>query len=65
MILEQNGRRIFWNGHLCQGARLVTSDPETFILWTRCGLHDVPTGAARELAPEDRITCDFCREFLH
>jgi hypothetical protein len=65
MVREQNGRAIFWNGHLCEGDRMVVSKPETFILWTRCGKQDVPAGHARELEPSDHITCPICRQFLH
>ncbi len=52
---------IFWDGHLCEGDNMVTGDPDTFILWTRCGNKDVPAdkGHVGPKAPDD-ITCDEC-----
>ena len=46
VIRERNGHAIYWNGHLCEGNYLVPTDPDTFVLWTRCGRHDVPPNAA-------------------
>ena len=43
---ERNGHAIYWNGHLCEGDRLVEGDLDTFVPWTRCGKHDVPRNAA-------------------
>jgi hypothetical protein len=57
---ERNGHAIYWNGHLCEGDYLVATDPDTFVLWTRCGRHDVPPNAAREKRPEDRVSCTIC-----
>jgi hypothetical protein len=65
MVKEQNGHAIFWNGHLCEGHQMAAADANTFILWTRCNLHDVPAGQARELAATDQVTCPACRRFLH
>jgi hypothetical protein len=64
MVREQNGRAIFWNGHLCEGNQMMT-EPDTFIFWTRCQKLDVPVNAAHQLKSEDHITCDLCRKFLH
>jgi len=61
MITEQHGRPLFWNGHLCEGEWTIDDKPDAFLLWTRCKLHDVPTGAARELTSVDRITCEPCQ----
>lgn len=63
LVTKQNGRDIVWNGHLCEGARMVQRDPGTFLLWTRCHKHDVPANAAYTRIPEDVITCVACQEF--
>jgi hypothetical protein len=65
MLTEINGCAIYRNGHLCEGDQMHPSDPGTFLLWTRCQQHDVPARAARELGPQDRITCEVCRRFFH
>jgi hypothetical protein len=65
MVTEINGHAIFWNGHLCEGDRMISADQDSFILWTRCKKHDVPAKAARELGPQDQITCEVCRRFFH
>lgn len=57
---RQNGRPIFWNGHLCEGDRMIDRDPGTFLLWTRCGKHDVPANAAWEKRAEDMVECAEC-----
>ena len=57
---ERNGHAIYWNGHLCEGDYLVPTDPDTFVLWTRCGKHDVPADAAWEMRPENGVTCPIC-----
>ena len=57
---ERTGHAIYWNGHLCEGDYLVPTDAETFVLWTRCGRHDVPPNAAWEKRPEDEVTCPIC-----
>ena len=57
---ERNGHAIYWNGHLCEGDRLVEGDPDTFVLWTRRGKHDVPRNAALEKRPEDEVKCPIC-----
>ena len=52
---------IFWNGHLCEGDRIVTSNPNTFILWTRCGKHDVPANQGYTgPSAEQEIKCPDC-----
>lgn len=60
----QNDRPIVWEHrgvlHLCEGSRLVPHDRETFVLWTRCGRHDVPANAASEKLPNERVTCAAC-----
>jgi hypothetical protein len=65
VITEINGRAIYWNGHLCEGDRMIPHYPSTFRLWTRCKQYEVPLSAARTLEPKDEITCEICRQFLH
>ena len=60
VIRGRNGHAIYWNGHLCEGDYLVPTDPDTFVLWTRCGKHDVPADAAWEMRPEEDVTCPIC-----
>lgn len=60
LITRQNGKTIFWNGHVCEGNRLVENDASTVCLWTRCLKHDVPANAAWEKQPDDKITCVEC-----
>ncbi len=60
LITRQNGKTIFWNGHVCEGNRLVENDASTVCLWTRCLKHDVPANEAWEKAPYDKITCVEC-----
>lgn len=57
-----NGHPMVWNGHLCEGSQMVPFDRGTFVLWTRCGKHDVPTGKA-QAGPDalSHVTCDECR----
>jgi hypothetical protein len=57
LTIKQNGHDIFWNGHLCEGADVHRG---IFLLWTRCGKHDVPAGKAWERRPEDIVTCAAC-----
>lgn len=59
------GREYFWNGHLCEGTRLVDFDSGTFCLWTRCGKHDVPANAAWLRGPDDVLACAECDGILH
>lgn len=56
---------IFWNGHLCEGDQMVPFDRGTFILWTRCGKHDVPAGEGHigPKAPDD-VECEDCLRVL-
>lgn len=56
-----HGHEIIWNGHLCEGANLVAPIGQEFCLWTRCGQHDVPAGAAHEGEIKE-VTCDDCRK---
>ena len=65
MVTEQNGHAIFWRGHLCEGDRMIVTDPDSFILWTGCGLHAVPPARAHDLRMVDEVTCVMCQEFLH
>ena len=57
---ERNGHAIYWNGHLYEGDYLVPTDPDTFVLWTRCGKHDVPADAPWEMRPEYEVMCPIC-----
>jgi hypothetical protein len=44
--------------HACEGARIVVSDPGTFVVWTRCE-QDVPANAGfRENG--EAVTCQKC-----
>jgi hypothetical protein len=65
MVTEINGRPIYWNGHLCEGGQMHPSDPDTFLVWTRCQKHEVPAKSVRELGLQDQVTCEVCRRFLH
>ena len=64
LTTTQNDRPIVWERggvlHLCAGSRLAPHDRETFVLWTRCGQHDVPANAAWEKLPAERVTCSAC-----
>lgn len=64
LTTKQNGRPIVWERsgvlHLCEGSRLVPFDRGTFVLWTRCQMHDVPADAAWEQLPTERVTCAAC-----
>jgi hypothetical protein len=55
---DADGRRIFWNGHLCEG-RLVPGT-DRVLLWTRCRRLDVPRDQAMIMEPDDEITCPDC-----
>ena len=59
----EKGQEIFWSGHLCEGDRIHERDPNTFLLWTRCGKHDVPAnkGYTGPKAPGD-VECPECLE---
>lgn len=59
LVMHHQGSLIIWNGHLCEGSRLVSGDPSTFCLWTRCGQHDVPANSAHE-GSLDEVTCSSC-----
>lgn len=59
LITEKNGNPIIWRGHLCEGDRMISSNADTFILWTRCGEHDVPANKARYGRIED-VHCSKC-----
>lgn len=63
LTTRQNGNVIIWNGHLCEGDQMISSDRGTFILWTRCGKRDVPANKGYEGGEKD-VTCDLCQEFL-
>lgn len=54
--------------HACQGERMHTHDPSTFLVWTLCG-KDVPAGQAQVIKggfggfiAAEEITCATCRE---
>ena len=61
-VRTRNGNAIFWNGHLCEGCRIISQDANTFLLWTLCAKHDVPANQAWEKRPEDIVTCPNCAE---
>jgi hypothetical protein len=61
LINEVNGNPIVWRGHLCEGDQMVPGNPGTFLLWTRCGEHDVPANAGRQGRFED-VHCAKCVE---
>lgn len=61
LTTEINGSPIIWRGHLCEGERMVAGNHDTFILWTRCGEHDVPAGKASTGRFED-VHCSKCVE---
>lgn len=50
---------IIWNGHLCEGAKLVPIDSSTFCLWTKCGKHDVPANSAHK-GDRSEVDCPVC-----
>ena len=57
---------MLWHGvddltHRAHGNRMVDTDPGTFIVWTRCGLHDVPGGEAW-VDNGESVTCPGCIE---
>lgn len=59
LVAEQDSMR--WNDgnviHECDGARMVASDPGTYLVWTKCGV-DVPANAAfYGVTP---VTCKEC-----
>jgi hypothetical protein len=61
---SKDGRTIFWNGHACEGCRLVPGQEGTFVLWTRCGGFDVPANDAYLKIDADVITCQACVDLL-
>lgn len=77
IVNSVDGIRIVWTDannvtHLCEGARLVDGDPDTFVLWAACandprfervvpGSLDVPDGKAWLQGPSDVITCPNCK----
>ena len=56
----QNYNLIVWNGHLCEGDQMIPNNRDTFILWTRCGKHDVPANKGYE-GDISEVTCTECR----
>lgn len=56
---HHDGRPIVWNGHLCEGANLVAPVGRAFVLWTKCGKHDVPANAAY-VGTRDDVVCSDC-----
>ncbi len=58
-----NGKQMRWEDpdeitHVAEGAQMIATDPGTFILWTACGLHDIPAGEA--FFGDDNVTCPHC-----
>jgi hypothetical protein len=56
---RSHGHEIVWNDHLCEGANLTPAHQDSFVLWTRCGAHDVPHDEAHESDISD-VTCEAC-----
>jgi hypothetical protein len=54
-----DGSPMIWNGHLCEGAQMISFDPGTFIMWTRCGKHDVPANGSH-VGSVSEVTCPEC-----
>lgn len=44
--------------HAAEGNQLVPFDTRTFVLWTACGRHDVPSNQG--MASYDPVTCPHC-----
>lgn len=64
VITHIEGRDIVWSFrdgdlHLCEGADI---HPGIRLLWTRCGKHDIPAGAAWLKRRDDVVTCLGCCE---
>lgn len=53
---DRQGRPYKWNGHYCEGSEVHRG---IFLLWTRCGKHDVP-GNAAHTGGDDLIDCEPC-----
>ncbi len=61
-IVRIDGSPIVWTDkkgvtHFCEGAEF---HPGIFVLWTRCGQHDIPGDAAWKQRPEDIVACADC-----
>lgn len=63
LTTHKDGMPIIWRGHACEGFQIIPSDVGTFILWTRCGKHDVPANAGHVGKFED-IHCSACVEVI-
>lgn len=62
LITDIEGHCIVWSFrggdlHLCEGA---ATHPGITLLWTRCGKHDIPAGAAWLQRRDDVLTCEAC-----
>ena len=44
--------------HAAEGAQIIPGNRGTYIVWTVCGLHDVPAGKA--FRGDDKVTCPHC-----
>ena len=59
------GTAIWFGGgetHWAVGDRMVSTDRNTFILWTACGRYDVPSNRATYVIHEDIVDCNLCIE---
>ena len=43
--------------HLCEGSRIHENSPDTYLVWTKCGI-DVPAGES--FKSDECITCPDC-----
>ena len=62
LMTTAEGRRMFWNGHLCEGTIMPGTD--LLFLWTRCRQADVPAGEAELMEPGHEITCPDCAKYV-
>lgn len=46
--------------HACEGDRIVTPNPDTYVVWTQCG-EDVPAG--KSFKAKEEVTCVACKDF--
>ena len=47
-----------WKGHEAVGDRIFHDNRDTFILWTKCGSHDIPANSA---VYGGEVTCEQCK----
>jgi len=66
-IREIGGMPLRWGDrqgviHAVEGAEMITNQPDTFLLWTICGNHDVPANTG--VRSHAKVTCQECLEYL-